>query len=111
MTYNKIYFPYPSTDTIKKFFIITNQGKKVRFGAKSYDHFTEGHLDEARKQRYLKRHKKREDWEDPNTAGYWSAKFLWLYPTYHEAYKKIKEDLLKKGYIIEEQYKKNVWKN
>jgi hypothetical protein len=30
----------------------------MRFGAKSDDHFT-GHLDEARKQRYLKRHKKK----------------------------------------------------
>ena len=42
MTYDKTYFPYPSTDTIKKFFIITNQGKKVRFGAKSYDRRTLG---------------------------------------------------------------------
>ena len=58
MTYDKTYFPYPSTDTIKKYFIITNQGKKIRFGAKSYDHFTEGHLDEEIKQRYLNRHKK-----------------------------------------------------
>ena len=32
------------------------------------------------------------------------------YPTYKEAYAKIKEDLLKKGYITEEQYKKNIWK-
>ena len=39
MTYDKMYFPYPSTDKIKKFFIITNQGKKIRFGAKSYEHF------------------------------------------------------------------------
>jgi hypothetical protein len=67
-------------------------------------------LDEARKQRYSKRHKKKEDWEDPNTAGYWSAKFLWLYPTYKEGCKKIKEDLLKNGYITKEQYEKNVWK-
>ena len=48
MTYDKIYYPYPSTDTIKKFFIITNQGKKVRFGARSYEPFTEVHLDEAK---------------------------------------------------------------
>ncbi len=112
MTYDKTYFPYPSTDTIKKFLIIINQGKKVRFqvGAKSYDHFTEGHWDEARKQRYLKRHKKleKEDWEDPNNSGYWSAKFLWLYPTYKESYEKIKKPL-KNGYITKEQLKKN-WK-
>ena len=108
MNYNRTYFPYPSTDKIRKFFIITNQGKKIRFGAKAYEHFTEGHLDEARKERYLNRHKKREDWNDPNTAGYWSRWFLWEYPTYHEAYKKIKEDLLKNGYITIDQYKKYV---
>ena len=110
MTYDKIYYPYPSTDTIKKFFIITNQGKKIRFGAKSYDHFTEGHLDEARRQRYLNRHRKKEDWDNPNTAGYFATRFLWLYPTYKEAYQKIKEDLLKRGYITQEQYKKYAWK-
>ena len=33
MSYDKTYFPYPSTDTIKILFIIKNQGKKVRFGA------------------------------------------------------------------------------
>ncbi len=57
MTYDKIYYPYPSTDTIIKFFIITNQGKKIRFGAKSYKHFTEGHLDEEKKLIYSNRHK------------------------------------------------------
>jgi hypothetical protein len=67
-------------------------------------------MDEERKIRYLNRHKKREDWEDPNTAGYWSRWFLWEYPTYKEAYAKIKKDLLKKGYITKEQYEKNVWK-
>jgi hypothetical protein len=48
MTYDKIYFPYPSTDK-KKFFIITSRGKKIKFGAKPYGHFTEGHLDKERK--------------------------------------------------------------
>ena len=68
--------------------------------AKSYEHFTEGHLDEERKQRYINRHRKREDWKDPNTPAYWSRWFLWEYTTYKEAYAKIKEDLLKKGYTI-----------
>ena len=110
MTYDKIYFPYPSTDKIKKFFIITNQGKKIKFGAKPYEHFTEGHLDKERKLRYLNRHIKGENWFNPNTPAYWSSRLLWLYPSYEEAYQKIKEDLLKNEYIIEEQYIKNVWK-
>ncbi len=64
----------------------------MRFGAKSYDHFTEGHLDESRKQRYLKRHKKKRDWEDPHTPAYWSRWFLWEYPICQEGYEEIKED-------------------
>ncbi len=54
MSYDKIYFPYPSTDTTKSSLILPQiqlKGKKVRFGEKSYDHFTEGHLDEERKER------------------------------------------------------------
>ncbi len=77
MTYDKIYFPYPSTDTIKKFFTITNQGKKVRFGAKSCDHFTGGHLDKERKERYLTQKEKKTgktqtllDIGLPNSCGY-----------------------------------------
>ena len=42
----KKYFPYPSDRPAKKFFIITNDNKKVYFGASGYEHFTEGHLDE-----------------------------------------------------------------
>ena len=37
MTYDKIYYPYPATDRIHKYFIITSQGKKVSFGAKGYN--------------------------------------------------------------------------
>lgn len=93
------YKPYPSNDNTTKFYIITNQGKKIRFGAKGYEHYTEGHLDVKRRDRYLNRHKKRENWNDPNTSGYWAAKYLWTYPTYKEAYQEIKKELLKKGLL------------
>jgi hypothetical protein len=45
----KKYFPYPSDRPAKKFYIITNDNKKVYFGDSRYQHFTEGHLDERRK--------------------------------------------------------------
>ena len=32
---------------------------------------------EARKRAYLSRHKAREDWSDPLTAGFWSRHVLW----------------------------------
>ena len=89
----KIYFPYISDREGKKFFIITNKGKRVYFGASKYQHYTDGHLDIKRRNNYLKRHMKNENWNDPDTSGFWSAKFLWMYPTYIEAYEKIKKEL------------------
>lgn len=98
--YDKIYYPYPSTDNKHKYLIITDTGKKIRFGDIKYEDFTQ-HKDEERKKAYINRHKKREDWTKSgiNTKGWWSKKFLWSYPTKEEAYKKIKEKLLRWGYI------------
>ncbi len=53
----KKYFPYPSDRPAKKFYIITNDNKKVYFGQTGYEHFTEGHLDERRKWAYISRHR------------------------------------------------------
>ena len=50
--YDKTYYPYPSTDTTTKYFIITDTGRKVRFGRKGYEDFTM-HKDEERKMMYL----------------------------------------------------------
>ena len=50
------YFPYKSDKPGKKYYIITNNNKKVYFGASGYSDFTI-HKDEARKQRNLNRHK------------------------------------------------------
>ena len=91
----KFYYPYVSDKPNKKFFIITNDNKKVYFGQAGASDYTIN-KDDERKLRYIKRHQDREDWGDFNTAGAWSAKFLWSYPTKQEAYKKIKMELLKK---------------
>jgi hypothetical protein len=50
------YYPYKSDKPNKKYFIITNDNKKVYFGQASASDFTI-HKDEARKQRYINRHK------------------------------------------------------
>jgi hypothetical protein len=65
----KKYFPYPSDRPAKKFYIITNDNKKVYFGDSRYQHFTgpEGHGDERRKWAYISRHRRNENWSDPNT--------------------------------------------
>ncbi len=49
------YYPYLAKDGKHKFYIITKTEKKVYFGAAGYSDFT-NHKDEARKQRYIKRH-------------------------------------------------------
>ena len=89
----KKYYPYKSDRPTKKFYIITNDNTKVYFGQTGYEHYTSGHLDEKRKLAYISRHRKNEDWKNPNTSGYWSMWFLWDTKTYEQAYKKIRKDL------------------
>jgi len=55
----------------------TNSGdKSVHFGAKNYSDYTI-HKDPERRKRYLDRHRKREDWSDPDTAGSLAKHLLW----------------------------------
>jgi hypothetical protein len=94
----KKYYPYKSIDKPdKKYFIITNTGKRVYFGQAGTDDFTIT-KNEERKQRYIARHKKNEDWDDINSAAFWSRFYLWEKPTKKEAYENIQQKL-KKIYI------------
>ena len=95
----KKYYPFKSDKVGKKYYIITNDNKNVYFGASEYEHFTSDHLNERRRLNYISRHRKNEDWGDPNTAGYWSMWFLWSEKSYEQAYKKIRKDLKEKGFI------------
>mgnify|MGYP000315249764 CR=1 FL=1 len=73
-----------STRDGKKFmatFIMPNgRTKTTHFGAAGMSDYTK-HKDKARKQRYINRHKKRENWNDPTTAGALSLYILWNKPT------------------------------
>ena len=52
-------------------------GKKtISFGAKGMDDYTIT-KDDEQKQRYLDRHRKNENWNDHNTAGFYSTNLLW----------------------------------
>jgi hypothetical protein len=87
----KKYYPYKSIDRPeKKFYVITNDNKKVYFGAAGYDDFTIT-KNEEQKQRYIARHKKNENWNDINSAAFWSRFYLWEKPTKKEAYENIKK--------------------
>jgi hypothetical protein len=73
-----------STRTGKKLMAIFYDGDKkvktIHFGAVGYSDYTI-HKDEARRQRYIDRHRKSEDWENPMTAGTLALYILWSKPT------------------------------
>ena len=60
--------------------IQTGRTKTVHFGAKNYSDYIK-HGDPQRKQRYINRHRKRENWRNPMTAGALSLYILWNKPT------------------------------
>ena len=51
--------------------------KTLHFGAIGYSDYTIHH-DEARRQRYIDRHRKSEDWNNPMTAGTLSLYILFI---------------------------------
>lgn len=65
----------------KKYRAYFSNGKHTDFGAAGYSDFIK-HKDPARKERYIKRHRSRENWKDPTTAGALSLYILWNKPTF-----------------------------
>lgn len=63
--------------------------KVIPFGAKGYSDYTMHHDDE-RKNRYIERHKKNENFNDPMTAGSLSRFLLWNKPSLHQSIKDFK---------------------
>ena len=56
--------------------MIEIDGKLIHFGQAGASDYLQ-HNDEKRRERYIKRHEKRENWNDPKTAGFWSRWLLW----------------------------------
>lgn len=75
----------PSTKADKKlmakFETDTGRSKTVHFGARGMADHTKDPQNEERKTRYLARHAKNENWNDPTTAGALSRWILWNKPT------------------------------
>ena len=93
------YKPIKSDKPDKKFYIITKSGKRVYFGSANASDYTI-HKDPLRKDLYIKRHSKMgEDWNNPDTAGFWARWYLWEEPTKKEAYNKIKLKLNKLPFV------------
>jgi hypothetical protein len=66
--------------------------KTIHVGAKGMDDFTKT-KDEAQKQRYIDRHRAREDWRLSGllTAGFWAKHLLWNKPTLEASIRDTKE--------------------
>ena len=75
------------------FFLDGNKKKTLHFGAKGMKDFTlhNPSVREEKKKNYLARHRVRENWKVPDTAGSLSRWILWNKPTFEaslEDYKK-----------------------
>lgn len=84
----------PSNTAGKKFDAIfeTDSGrtKTVPFGAAGMSDYTIN-KDEERKERYLARHSKRENWNKPDSAGALSRWILWNKPTFEASLRDYKQ--------------------
>lgn len=97
------YYPYKSDKPDKKYYIITNDNKKVYFGQAGYKDYiiynkTEGkEKADKMKNAYIARHSKmNENWGKSgiNTAGFWSRWLLWNLPSINASYDDIKKRFL-----------------
>ena len=84
-----IYFFSKSKRPYKKYYVrALDDNKSIHFGDSRYQDYTQ-HKDDARKLRYLIRHQKNENWNDPNSAGFWSRWLLWNKKTIQSSIKDI----------------------
>tara|TARA_Y100000389_G_C17165514_1_gene366547 strand:- start:108 stop:416 length:309 start_codon:yes stop_codon:yes gene_type:complete len=81
----------PSARKDKKFVAIMPEfGHKHSFGAKGMSDFTK-HKDPKRKENYIKRHTKREDWNNIHSAGFWAKHILWNKDTISKSIKDVEK--------------------
>ena len=72
----------------KKFDAVIDGKKTISFGAVGYSDYTKHHDDE-RKKRYLNRHKKNENPNNPTTASFYATNILWNKPSLSASIKDI----------------------
>jgi hypothetical protein len=82
---------------IHKFTAVFPDGSKVHFGRQGYSDYTK-HKDRLRMERYLTRHRARENWtrSGGKTPGFWSRWLLWSSPSLVGAKRKTEKVLGKK---------------
>jgi hypothetical protein len=65
-----------STQKNKRYMLTFSNGKTIHFGLKDGSTYID-HNDKVKRANYLARHKVRENWDDPYTAGSLSRWLLW----------------------------------
>lgn len=79
----------------KKFMIIMGDTMKHHFGQSGAKDFTlhDKNIRDKRKEAYLSRHRKREDWTKSgiHSSGFWAKNLLWNKPTIEESIKDIEK--------------------
>lgn len=86
-----------SSNPHKKFVAIFGDGTRIHFGGKGCMDYTLYYTKEgkdianAKRRSYLKRHRVRENWNDPKSPGALSRWLLWEEPTLPKAIKKFKK--------------------
>lgn len=85
---NNTVYLCPSTRKEKKWMVLLPDERTVHFGASGYSDYTKHH-EEERMKRYIKRHKKNENWNKSgmDTAGFWSRWILWNKPSLRDSIK------------------------
>ena len=69
---------YKANDGVHKYVaVFDNPYQEIKFGAYGYSDFIESGNDIRKKKAYLARHRRREDWGNPRTAGALSRWILW----------------------------------
>jgi len=72
-----------------------NQTKTIHFGDRLYKDYTIYYKElgkegaDKRKQLYIARHSKNENWNDPLTPSFWAVNILWAEPTVAGSLKKV----------------------
>lgn len=73
--------------------------KTIHFGAKGMSDYTI-HKDDERKQRYIDRHQKNEDWTDITKSGTWSRYLLWQEKTLKKSIKEMEKKFKIKIWLV-----------
>jgi len=75
-----------------KKYMVSIKDKRIHFGDFRYSDYTQ-HKNVKRKELYITRHQKRENWDISGiyTAGFWSYHLLWSHPSLTQAINQLKK--------------------